>query len=159
MEPVTVTQVMESASPEETRRLGVRLGALLKAGDFVGLSGPLGAGKTLFAKALAEGLGVKADEVTSPTFSIVQSYPGRVRLHHVDLYRLESLDELTGTGYFDLEPGVSVVEWAEKIKGAVPKDALRLSFSVVGETARQIDALATGERHRALLAVWALDDR
>ncbi len=156
---MSVTQVVESSSPEETRKLGLRLGAMLKAGDFVALSGQLGAGKTLFAKALAEGLGVDPAEVTSPTFSIVQSYKGTVALHHVDLYRLETLEELTGTGFFDLEPGVSVVEWAEKIPKVIPADSLRLSFSVVGETSRQIDAVATGDRHKALLAAWTLDER
>jgi tRNA threonylcarbamoyladenosine biosynthesis protein TsaE len=156
---MSVTQVFESASTEETRQLGKRLGALLKPGDFVGLSGQLGAGKTLFARAIAEGLGVDTSDVSSPTFSIVQTYKGRVPLHHVDLYRLESLDELTATGFFDLEPGVLVVEWAEKIPKAIPADALRLSFSVLGESQRQIDAGATGDRHKALLAVWALDDR
>ena len=159
MGKVSVTQVFESASAEETRALGRRLGALLKAGDYVALSGQLGAGKTLFARAIAEGLGIDVADVSSPTFSIVQTYRGKVPLHHVDLYRLESLEELTATGYFDLEPGVSVVEWAEKIPKAIPADSLRLSFSVLGETSRQIDAAAFGERHRALLAVWALDDR
>jgi tRNA threonylcarbamoyladenosine biosynthesis protein TsaE len=156
---MSVTQVFESSSAEETRKLGKRLGALLKAGDYVGLSGQLGAGKTLFARAIAEGLGVNVDDVSSPTFSIVQTYKGRSPLHHVDLYRLESLDELTATGFFDLETGVSVVEWAEKIPAAIPKECLRLSFSVLGETQRQIDAAAFGDRHKALLAVWALDDR
>ena len=156
---MSVTQVFESSSAEETRMLGKRLGALLKAGDYVGLSGQLGAGKTLFARAIAEGLGVDVNDVSSPTFSIVQTYKGRAPLHHVDLYRLESMDELTATGYFDLDAGVSVVEWAEKIPQAIPKECLRLSFSVLGDTRRQIDAVAFGDRHKALLAVWALDDR
>ena len=145
---------LTTRSPEQTRRLGLRLGGLLREGDFVALAGQLGAGKTLFAKAVAEGAGIEGSEVSSPTFSIVQSYRGRLLLHHADLYRLASSDELVSTGFFDLEPGATLVEWAENVPSAVPDEALRVTLTVLGDEERQIEVSATGVRHQALLAAW-----
>ena len=86
-----------------TDRLGERLGVLLQPGDFIGLIGELGAGKTTLVRAVARGAGI-TEEVTSPTFSILNRYRGRaLTLFHADLYRLASRDELYATGYFDLE--------------------------------------------------------
>ncbi|HZH02331.1 MAG TPA: tRNA (adenosine(37)-N6)-threonylcarbamoyltransferase complex ATPase subunit type 1 TsaE [Myxococcaceae bacterium] len=153
----------ESRSPEETFALGVALGKRLRAGDFVGLVGDLGAGKTQFVRGVAEGAGVPRAEVSSPTFAIVQPYAGRLTLHHADLYRLETADELYATGYFDLldGDGALLVEWVDRIAAAVPADALILSFSAPGETLRRLQAAVTGSRSAALLAVWeeAVADR
>ena len=102
-------------SPEQTHALGVRLGALLAPGDFVGLVGQLGAGKTHFVRGVAEGAGVAPGEVSSPTFAIVHPYQGRFPLHHADLYRLKDEDELYATGFFDLlgPDSAMLVEWLE----------------------------------------------
>ncbi len=104
----------ETYSAEETRLLGKMLGESLKAGDIIALTGGLGAGKTVFAKGIAEGLGVMG-EVVSPTFTLQRTYPGTRTLHHFDLYRIEDEDELRNIGFYDtLGEGVCVIEWAER---------------------------------------------
>lgn len=103
-------------SREETIALGERLGALLKAGDVLVLTGDLGAGKTQLTKGIAAGMGVEGD-VTSPTFTIEMVYEGeRMPLYHFDLYRLESADQLEDTGIFDVlgTDGVCSIEWGEQ---------------------------------------------
>lgn len=144
-------------SPEATHALGVRLGRALQPGDFVGLVGGLGAGKTHFARGVAEGAGVDASEVSSPTYAVVQSYRGaRFLLHHADLYRLEREGELEATGFFDLDDGTSalLVEWIDQVPGTAPIDSLRIELSHNGPTARVLFASAVGRRSNALLREW-----
>jgi len=145
-----------SGSPQETFALGVALGEVLAPRDFVGLEGPLGAGKTLLARGVAEGAGVPGEDVTSPSYSIVQTYRGRLVLHHADLYRLQSEDELYATGYFELleSDGAWLVEWVGQLAGAAPLDALRLALAPEGPAARRLRAQATGPVSAALLARW-----
>jgi tRNA threonylcarbamoyladenosine biosynthesis protein TsaE len=141
-------------SAEETRALGLRLGALLQTGDFVALAGELGAGKTQLARGVAEGAGVDPADVSSPTFSIVQSYTGtRVTLHHSDFYRLRGEDELFATGFYDLE-GAMLVEWIDLVPSAFPADALRIELEVIDSGTRRIKGIAHGERHARLLSDW-----
>lgn len=142
-------------SAEETRALGMKLGALLRTGDFIALSGELGAGKTQLARGIAEGAGVAAADVSSPTFSIVQSYTGTsVVLHHSDFYRLKGEDELFGTGFYDLV-GAFLVEWIDLVPAALPADeSLRISLEVVDTDTRRISAVARGPRHEELLRAW-----
>jgi tRNA threonylcarbamoyladenosine biosynthesis protein TsaE len=106
-----------SHSESETAAIGRNLARTLDAGDVVLLTGDLGAGKTAFVKGVAEGLGVSADEVTSPTFTLVQEYRGgRLTLFHVDLYRLDDPREIADLGLDELgEDGVLAIEWAEKL--------------------------------------------
>jgi tRNA threonylcarbamoyladenosine biosynthesis protein TsaE len=145
---------LTSSSPEATHALGLKLGALLQPGDFVGLAGELGAGKTALVRGIAEGAGVPVSEVSSPTFTIVQTYAGRLPLHHADLYRLSSADELYATGFFDLlGEGAAVVEWVDRVKIDVPM--LRLELSVVDATTRRIEPVALGARAAELLARWS----
>ena len=145
-----------SNAPEATFALGQSLGASLLEFDFVGLSGQLGAGKTQFSRGVADGAGVPLDDVSSPTYSIVQSYSGRLTLHHADLYRLTGEGDLFATGYFDLleSPGAMLVEWIDHVASAAPDDALRLTLSVTSPTTRVIEARSTGTRSDALLARW-----
>jgi tRNA threonylcarbamoyladenosine biosynthesis protein TsaE len=124
------------------------------------LSGPLGAGKTLFAKGLAQGLGVAPESVTSPTFGICSEYDladGR-RLAHVDGYRLESTAELEGTGFLDLLVAGTIVliEWGERFRDGLPADRLEIEISRPGEnpTQRRLDALACGPAATRVLAQW-----
>lgn len=147
---------MTSTSADETVQLGQRLGRLLRDGDVVGLVGNLGAGKTQLARGMAMGAGVDSDEVSSPTFSIVQSYRGRLTLHHADLYRLSSRDELAGVGLNDLldEGGAAVIEWAEQVPRALGEEWLRVELTRVSETERRIDASAFGARAERLLRDW-----
>lgn len=149
-------RAFQSRSPEETRALGVALGRVLRVGDFVGLVGELGAGKTAFVRGVAEGAKVPAAEVSSPSFAIVQPYRGRVPLHHADLYRLADEDELYATGFFDLlAQGATLVEWLDRIPRAAPEDSLRLTFTVLPDESRRIAAEAFGARHAELLRLWA----
>jgi tRNA threonylcarbamoyladenosine biosynthesis protein TsaE len=157
LSPSPQTVVFDTASEQETFALGERLGAALRDRDFVGLSGQLGAGKTLFSRGVAQGAGVLLDDVSSPTYSIVQSYRGRAfMLHHADFYRLTSEADLFSTGYFDLleGEGAFLVEWIEQVPSAAPSDALLLALRVTGPEARQITARPTGPGSEALLARW-----
>lgn len=145
-----------SASAADTFALGQALGRALLSGDFVGLAGQLGAGKTQFSRGVADGAGVPLDDVSSPTYSIVQSYRGRLALHHADLYRLQTENDLFATGYFDLleADGAMLVEWVDQVPGAAPDDALRIAISVTGTDTRSLEASTTGPKSDALLTRW-----
>ena len=107
---------IRTSSEEETSAAGERLAASLHPGDVVLLYGDLGAGKTAFVRGLARGLGAPAEDVSSPTFTIVQEYHGRTTLYHVDLYRLDDPREIDDLGLDEIaEDGVLALEWAEKL--------------------------------------------
>src|ERR1051325_11702570 len=106
-------------SPQAMQRLARRLGAELRAGDVIGLAGHLGAGKTVFVKGLADGLGVDPVRVSSPTFTLINEYRGgRLSLHHIDLYRLERASELTELGLWEIvgAEGVCAIEWIDRFQ-------------------------------------------
>lgn len=129
-----------SHSEAETRRIARALSATLTAGSVVLISGDLGAGKTAFVKGLAEGLGVDADEVTSPTFTLVHEYHGgRLPLLHVDLYRVEhaDLDEI-GLDRDLAVHGITAVEWPERLT-AIPAPTIRIRLRDRGGSTRTID--------------------
>ena len=130
------------SSPEETTALGFALGTLLQGGDFLALSGALGAGKTHLIKGIAAGLGVPADEpVVSPTFVLVREYQGRLKLYHLDAYRLASAAELSALGLDEMaaEPdAVVAVEWADRVPAAVPQTACRIELEHVAEQVRRV---------------------
>jgi tRNA threonylcarbamoyladenosine biosynthesis protein TsaE len=141
-------------STEETFALGKRLGRLLGAGDVIALSGPLGAGKTYLVKGIALGLGVADSRgVRSPTFVLVNEYTGRVKLYHVDAYRLAGASELDalGASEFMSSGGVTVVEWADRVEAALPKEHLRVECRYAGETSRTYRFSARGKRFEALV--------
>ncbi len=126
-----------TASEAETAGAGRALAVSLRAGMVVCISGPLGAGKTAFVRGLAAGLGCDPDDVSSPTFTIVQEYSGRVRLQHVDLYRL-SPAEVRDLGLDDLlDDAVMAVEWPDRWQD-VPDDAIDVTIEVVEEGTRRI---------------------
>lgn len=152
----TVSADFVTHSPDETFLLGQALGKSLRPGVFIGLRGPLGAGKTHFVRGVAEGAGVPTQEVASPTFAILYTYEGRLTLHHADLYRLENADELFATGFFEVLDGQSValVEWADKIPGACPEEALWVSLTPLENDARRVQATATGSLPVSVLAEW-----
>jgi tRNA threonylcarbamoyladenosine biosynthesis protein TsaE len=117
-------------SAAETRALAAEIGAKLGRGDVVVLNGGLGAGKTTFVKGLAEGLGV-VDAVTSPTFTIVQHYEGRLPVTHVDVYRLDRLQELHDFGFEEmLEDGVTIIEWGDAIAPLLPRHRLEIRLTL-----------------------------
>ena len=113
-------------NPEETRAFGRSMGQKARPGQVIALDGDLGCGKTVFTQGFAEGLGI-AEPVTSPTFTILQSYRGgRLPLYHFDVYRIEDIDEMEEIGYEDCfyGEGVSLVEWASQIEELLPDDTL-----------------------------------
>lgn len=147
-----------STSEALTAALGVRLGQVLSPRDFVGLVGQLGAGKTLFSRAVAEGAGAPPEDVSSPTYSIIQTYAAaRGPLHHADLYRLRSEDELFATGYFEHleeDEAAMLVEWIDHIPSAVPESWLRVELVVLPDGQRRLLLEAVGERAEALMTRW-----
>jgi len=136
--PVQHPETIVSGSETETLAAGEQLGRRLPPGAIVLLFGDLGAGKTAFVRGLARGLGVAAEEVTSPTFTLVQEYRGRMTLHHVDLYRLEPA-EVADLGLDELTSGDAVVaiEWAERWHDA-PPGAWEVRLSHDGDQQRRI---------------------
>jgi tRNA threonylcarbamoyladenosine biosynthesis protein TsaE len=143
-----------SHSSEQTVRFGARLGELLRPGDVITLSGDLGAGKTTFVSGLSRGWG-SSDQVTSPTFVLVNEYrrPDGLRLWHLDCYRLTSGTEALALGLDDLlaGDGLMVVEWPEHIAEVLPAERLKLHLGWVDETRRSLRVEATGARYEALV--------
>jgi len=139
--------------PEQTRRLGIRLGALLQPGDLVCLSGDLGSGKTTLVQGIARGWGT-LDPVTSPTFILVNEYrhaDGQI-LHHLDAYRMQSALEAEDLDVdLMLEEGPLVVEWPERIDAALPDGRLSVALRWMTEDQRGMVVSARGSRHEGLL--------
>jgi tRNA threonylcarbamoyladenosine biosynthesis protein TsaE len=141
--PTFRSGVSETASETETAGAGEALGATLRAGDVVLLYGDLGAGKTAFVRGMARGIGANPDEVTSPTFTIVQEYAGpSATLYHVDLYRLDG-PEIDDLGLEDLVSGDGIVaiEWAERWSGR-PDDVTEVRIEDLGDDRRRISITA-----------------
>lgn len=130
-----------SHHPQETFELGRRLASHLRRGDIVALAGDLGAGKTRFTKGIAAGLGI-VGEATSPTFTLIHEHEGgRLPLYHIDLYRLESEEEVFGIGiddYLDGD-GVTVVEWGDKFAGVLPRSTRWVRFRVLEGDRRELE--------------------
>lgn len=155
--PRTPTRAAELVSdgPDATRGIGRRLGAAAAPGTLLALSGPLGAGKTQLAKGVAEGLGVTS-VVNSPTFVLMNEHPGRLRLYHIDAYRLGDPSEAAAAGLLDdrQADGVTVVEWADRLDGWLPADRLELELAPSdGEPMHRIVSWrASGPLHERLAA-------
>lgn len=134
MDPATASaappRVRLSTSPDDTREIGRRLGAAAAPGTVLALVGPLGAGKTQLAKGIAEGLGITS-VVNSPTFVLMNEHAGRLRMYHVDAYRLDDPEEASAAGLLDerQSDGVTVVEWADRLDGWMPVERLDIQLS------------------------------
>jgi tRNA threonylcarbamoyladenosine biosynthesis protein TsaE len=161
MTPILDAHTLEfvSRSPEQTQRLGARLGALLKGGDVVCLEGPLGSGKTCLAQGIGRGWGV-SQTLVSPTFVLVREYTrpaDGVRLYHVDLYRISSAREALGLGIEEFlgdARAVCVIEWAERARALMPPEHLWIRLEMAGTAHRALYFTAQGERHAALLQAF-----
>lgn len=129
-----------SHSEAETAEVARVMAGAFRGGEVVLLTGELGAGKTAFVRGLARGLGADADEVASPTFVLLTAYPGRLTLHHADLYRLRGDGDESELGLEELPgpQGVLAVEWAERLRDPPWRSALRVRLSHAGEDARLI---------------------
>jgi tRNA threonylcarbamoyladenosine biosynthesis protein TsaE len=123
---------------DETEAVGAAIGSQLRVGDLVVLTGDLGAGKTTFAKGLARALGV-TQKVTSPTFTIVQEYDGRLPVAHIDVYRLDRIQELHDLGFEELlESRVTIVEWGEAIALVLPRDRIDVRLTMHDDDDRRV---------------------
>jgi tRNA threonylcarbamoyladenosine biosynthesis protein TsaE len=142
-----------SNSPEETRRIGERLGELLQRGDFILLSGELGAGKTVFVQGIARGLGFEGS-VSSKSFVLMGEYPGRLTLYHADLYRLEDPEQVQDLALEEISAaGVLVVEWPERAGASVlPDEHLLVEFEVMDENKRELRVYPNGDRAKQIIA-------
>jgi len=144
-----------SNSEAESEAIGRAIGASATAGDVIGLLGELGTGKTRLAKGIALGLEVtEHEEVRSPTFVIVREHPGRLRLFHVDAYRLSGAGELWGLGWEEIlnQGGLTVVEWAERVAQALPVDRLTVELEIAGANSRRVRMSSGGTESKDLLA-------
>jgi len=141
---------LHSGSPEDTFEIARLLGQELVPGDVVGLTGDLGAGKTCFCKGIGAATGIPPERVVSPTFTIVTAHEGNPPLVHVDVYRIDTLEEAVGIGLDETlsggEPAVCVVEWAEKIEGLLPTGCIRVTLTILGENRREIAILIPDRR-------------
>ncbi len=148
---------LTSYSATQTWRWGEQLGQLARAGDLVCLEGDLGSGKTCFTQGLGHGLGVR-EEISSPTFILANEHRGgRLMLYHLDVYRLRSADEAIGIGLDDYlaGDGVTVIEWAEKIRAVLPAERLWIMFRHVSDDERALQFQATGARYIEWLTEFA----
>lgn len=145
-------RIVVSPEPHATRELGRRLAAVAERGDVVCLYGELGAGKTQLAKGFGAGLGV-SDTISSPSFVLMTEYDGRLRLFHLDLYRLDGPADVLGAGLIDERQaaGVAIVEWAERLGQALPAARLDVEIDGTGDEPRTIRLRATDPRLRRYL--------
>lgn len=129
-----------SSSEQETRELGKRMAGKVTPGTVISLRGSLGAGKTVFAKGFALGLGI-TEAIVSPTFTLVQEYDGRLKLYHLDLYRLSGEDEFESMGGEDFlySDGVALIEWSEKIEDMLPDDTIFINITINEDLTRSIE--------------------
>ncbi|KAA0895391.1 tRNA (adenosine(37)-N6)-threonylcarbamoyltransferase complex ATPase subunit type 1 TsaE [Oryzomonas rubra] len=150
-----IEETFHTNSPGETEELGRQVGALLEQGAFLALRGELGGGKTCFTRGVVQAAAPEsAHLVASPTFAIMNQYPGRVPIYHFDFYRMAGeadIDDLGFTEYLQGE-GVCIVEWSERLKDLLPADHLCITFRYDGDDRRRITLEARGASSEILLS-------
>lgn len=140
--------LIELASLEKTETFGRILGRILEPGDVITLQGPLGAGKTALTQAIARGLGVDPRiYVTSPTFSLLHEYQGRIPLYHMDLYRLAGEDDIESLGFTEylFGNGVTVIEWPERLGHLMPAERLEIELRISDKISRTANLTGHGD--------------
>jgi tRNA threonylcarbamoyladenosine biosynthesis protein TsaE len=143
-----------SRSPEKTRLIGKIIGQAIDSKTMIALTGDLGAGKTVFVQGLASGLDVPEDYyVTSPTYTIINEYPGRIRLFHIDLYRITVANELFDIGFDEIcsQNSVVVVEWADRLKAGDLSEDMAITIKVVDDLTREFCFFFYGRKKTNLL--------
>lgn len=154
--------VLSSKSLGQTLYWGKCLGRLLGRSDVVALVGELGTGKTTLVQGMADGLGVdKGCYVTSPTFTIINEYKGRVPIYHLDFYRIDSTSEVENLGLEEylLGDGVVLIEWAEKIEAFLPKEYLMISLEYVDYSVRKMSMRGIGMRYSEMVKAIEMKTR
>jgi len=155
----TPVQELISTSVTETFEFGRKIGNGLHAGDLVALTGDLGAGKTCCIQGIAAGLGIhNRKEVTSPTYTLIHEYQGRVPLYHFDVYRLAQEDDLYDLGYeeYFYGDGVTLIEWADRITSFLPDEHLAVDLHIQPDQTRCIYLHAYGEHYQQLVRLLSL---
>ena len=152
---------ISTQSVDETRKLGHKIGSLIKHPVVIALIGDLGSGKTAFVQGLAKGLEVPDGYyITSPTFTLINEYPGRYPLVHMDLYRLEKISDLADIGLDEMLHGQAVIaiEWADKLSADLPAEHLLVALEIIADDCRTLNLGATGQNEvnllKALEAQW-----
>ena len=143
-----------SQSVNDTIKIGKAISKNLKIGDIICLFGQLGSGKTVLSKGIASGMGIKKSEVTSPSFVLIRRYCGRkFSLYHFDLYRLKAPSEILDLGYEEYlyAEGVSIIEWADRLKYLLPKEYLKIELLIKPGSKRGLRFKALGSRYKDLL--------
>ena len=146
--------VFQSRNTWETVRLGKSIGSRLLPGDVVALVGELGTGKTQFIKGLAAGAGIRnSTYISSPSFTLINEYPGKITFYHIDLYRLskeKEAEELGLEDYFQGD-GITAIEWADKIPSLLPKELLLIRIAYTGRNTRSFEISGRGKRYLNLV--------
>ena len=141
-----------SHSPQETQNLGRCIGEMSQPGDIFLLTGNLGAGKTCLTQGIAHGLGIN-EYTASPSFMLVREYQGRLPLYHMDLYRLDNIEEIADLGLDEYlyRQGVSVIEWAEKGLSVLPAEHMMITIDYISETERRFSFQPNGSRYSEMI--------
>ncbi len=131
--------IFETNNAEQTIELGKKIGLQLKPGDIIAYTGTLAAGKTTFTKGIADALNID-EEVTSPTFTIISEYEGKMPLYHIDAYRLNNADDFFNLGIDEMlyGKGVTVIEWTENVLSEIPESAIWISIEITSSESRKI---------------------
>lgn len=151
---MTAPFILITNGPEKTHALGKIVGQTLQAGTRIALTGELGSGKTVFVQGLANGMGVSSEYyITSPTYTLINEYPGRIHLYHVDLYRLAGPDEIETIGLTDIlaSDAVVAIEWAGRLQEQDLGEHLAVSIQILNRNERKFILTAYGRSHQILL--------
>lgn len=142
-----------STSVAQTLKIGRQLGRNLRGGEIILLSGSLGAGKTVLAKGIAQGLGINKDDVISPTFVLLRVHKGKHLLQHFDLYRLRTIQDIFALGFqeYFYSQAVTLIEWPERLKFLLPKEFLKIKLLMKDKNKRRFKFMAKGKKHIILL--------
>jgi len=142
-----------SISVNQTLRIGRMLARKLRGGEIILLSGSLGAGKTVLAKGIAQGLDIDKNNVVSPTFVLLRVYKGKHFLNHFDFYRVKSHKEILGLGYeeYFYSDAVTLIEWPQRLKFLLPREFLKIKLIVKARNCRMLEFIAKGLRYKQLL--------
>ena len=145
---------IDSKGVNDTLKIGKVIAKNLKKGDIICLFGELGSGKTVLTKGIACGLGIERNGVISPSFVLIRQHSqGRLPLYHFDLYRLKEIKDILSLGYEEYlyDEGITVIEWADRLKQLLPKEYLKVELFIKGKTKRLLKFSAFGRRYKELL--------